>query len=371
MMESFGSDLIKWNSEKFNVLGELKKHFDEDMVFYNFFPGHEGTIGSLEAAITNVANKPLSKNLSQSKYAYNKYKFSGALPYKREGYETIFIYGGNTGWRNVGNYMPGLDFDFVFGEGAMNKEYLRNQWGVYDKYLFDYVFDTLDGGDKKKFIYVLSTSNHPPYSLPDGYSPLSLEVPDDLEKTITGKDLASKRFKTYQYSNEMLGRFITRIKNSKYADNTIIAVTGDHNFWNVFSYPQEELFGSLSVPFYIYVPQKLKPANPDLSVFGSHMDIMPTLYALSVSDAFYTAMGKNLFSDSAKNNKAFTDSEIIADKNGIVRYSLKNHEASYYAYKESPWKSVPSDETQDHKRLVRHYLAAIAVSDYLIKNTGE
>ncbi|MCL2335555.1 MAG: hypothetical protein FWC57_05770 [Endomicrobia bacterium] len=108
VMESFGADLIKYNSERFNVLGELKKHFDSDYLFLNFLPGHQGTIGSLEAAITNVIRRPLSKYLSQSKYAYEKYKFSGPLPYKAKGYETVFMYGGNAGWRNVGSFMPNI-----------------------------------------------------------------------------------------------------------------------------------------------------------------------------------------------------------------------------------------------------------------------
>lgn len=372
VMESFGADLIKYNSESFNVLGELKKHFDSDLVFYNFLPGHEGTIGSLEAAITNVGRRPMSRYLSQSRYAYEKYKFSGPAPYKRNGYETIFIYGGNTGWRNVGSFMPNLGFDKVIGEGAMDKRYPRNQWGVYDEYLFDFIYQTLDSGGKRKFIYVMTTSNHPPYSLPDDYKTLPLSVSAELEKKITGKELAAKRFATYQYSNEMLGRFITKIKNSQYGQNTIIAVTGDHNFWNVFTYSRENVFDSLSVPFYLYIPQKLKPENADTSVFGSHMDIMPTLYHCSLSESAYTAMGKNLLDPSSASNIAYTDAGLAADKNFVIVYNFKNKEVSHYIWnKDNPGQVKKSRETEGHRKLVRHYLSLIAVSDYLIKNTGE
>jgi phosphoglycerol transferase MdoB-like AlkP superfamily enzyme len=371
VMESFGSDLIKYNSESFNVMGELKRHFDDDYVFYNFLPGHEGTIGSLEAAITNVARRPLSKYLSQSKYAYEKYKFSGPLPYKQNGYETIFVYGGNTGWRNVGAFMPNVGFDKVLGEGGMNKEYPRNQWGVYDEYLFDFVYQTLENNDNRKFIYVMTTSNHPPYSLPENYKPLPLNVSEDFEKTITSKDLAAKRFAVYQYSNEMLGRFITKIKNSKYAGNTIIAVTGDHNFWNVFTYSKEKYFHSLSVPFYLYIPEKLKPADIDTSFFGSHMDIMPTLYNISLSDVEYSAMGKNLLSKDSSNNIAYTDAGMSADKDYAINYNFNNGEVSYYVWDKNNSREIKkSEETDGHKKLVKHYLSLIAVSDYLIKNTG-
>ncbi len=372
VMESFGTDLIKYNSSSFNVLGELQRHFDEDYVFYNFLPGHEGTIGSLEAVITNVARRPYSRYLSQSKYAYEKYNFSGPVPYRNNGYETIFMYGGNTGWRNVGSYMPNLGFDKIFGEGSMNKEYPRNQWGVYDEHLFDYIFKTLETDDDKKFIYVMTTSNHPPYSLPGTYKPLPLNTPEELRQYITGGDLADKRFSTYQYSNEMLGRFITRIKNSKYAENTIIAVTGDHNFWNVFYYSKERIFDSLSVPFYLYIPKKLRPADVNTSVFGSHMDIMPTLYNLSLSNTEYTAMGINLLSEGASDNITFTDVGFVIDKNYVVDYNLKNKEASYYAWDAQNDREIKKAvETEGHKMLVKRFLSSIAISDYLIKNCGE
>jgi len=368
VMESFGTDLIKWNSENFNVLGELKKHFDADLVFYNFLPGHEGTIGSLEAAITNAGRRPLSRYLSQSKYAYEKYDFSGPVPYQKNGYETVFIYGGNTGWRNVSVFFSNLGFDKVLGEGGMKKEYRRNQWGVYDEYLFDYIFHTMQSSENRKFIYAMTTSNHPPYSLPEDYRTLPLNTPAELEKVITGKDLASKRFAAYQYSNEMLGRFITKIKNSEYADNTIIAVTGDHNFWNVFTYSKERLFDSLSVPFYLYIPEKLKPLNIDTEVFGSHIDIMPTLYGISLSDTEYTAMGKNLLSENSSDNPAYTDAGVAADKGFVIKYNFNNKEAEYYVWDEQyPREIKKSQETQGHKRLVKHYLSLIAVSDYLIK----
>ena len=94
MMESFGTDLmLHYNSSEFNVLGELKKHLDEDIAFYRFIPANMGTIGSLESAITNIARLPLSHFLCQSKYAYNKYFYTGPMPYKNSGYETAFMYG--------------------------------------------------------------------------------------------------------------------------------------------------------------------------------------------------------------------------------------------------------------------------------------
>ena len=372
VMESFGSDLIKYNSANFNVLGSLKKHFDEDIVFLNFLPGHHVTIGSLEATITNTARKPDSAYLSQSKYIYNEYDFSGPKPYKSKGYEALFIYGGNLGWRGLEPFMLSLGFDKVFGEGSIDGSLPRNQWGIFDGYLFDFVFEILESGENKKFIQVLTMTNHPPFSLPNGYEKLPLNPPQSLSYRIQDKSLAQKRFETYQYANEMLGRFITRVKNSKYADNTIIAVTGDHNFWGLFQYSDREQLDRLSVPFYLYVPKKLKPRFVNKKVFGSHLDIMPTLYHLSLSNIRYRAMGKNLLSKEAQGNIVSHDGGTIMDSGFIVRYDFQNASASYFLWdKNNPRLAISSDEKAGHKRLIKHFLSQTAVADYLIKQTSK
>ncbi len=373
VMESFGTDLmLHYNSPTFNVLGEFKKHLDEDIVFYRFLPANMGTIGSLESAITNIARLPLSQFLCQSKYAYNKYFYTGPMPYKRSGYETTFMYGGNSGWRNCTSYMPNVGFDKVIGEGSMPKEYERNQWGVFDEYLFDYILNFLDENNNKKFIYVMTTSNHPPYSLPNNYKrPYPLEISGQLDKDITGdRKLSNMRFATYQYSCQKVGEFLTKLKNSKYGENTIVAITGDHNFWSTFTYSTERKLDEMSVPFYLYIPKKLKPNKKiDTSVVGSHTDILPTLYNLSLSDTDYWATGTDLLSDAAETNMASNCLGSIMTKDNFVIYDFASGKEKYYKWnKDKPREIVPVKENAEHKNMVKHYKASIAIAYYMLTN---
>jgi phosphoglycerol transferase MdoB-like AlkP superfamily enzyme len=117
---------------------------------------------------------------------------------------------------------------------------------------------------------------------------LSIKIPTSLKDGIFNIKDAMKRFAAYQYANEMLGRFISKIKKSKYADNTIIAVVGDHNFR---FHQVDNFIDKIGVPFYIYVPKSLRPKNVDTSVLGSHLDVMPTLYNLSLSQESYMSEG--------------------------------------------------------------------------------
>jgi phosphoglycerol transferase MdoB-like AlkP superfamily enzyme len=368
LMESFGGDLIKYNSAKFNVLGGLKKHFDEDIIFYNFISEGSITIEAIEALFLNVVIRPnVSMFISQSKLAHRKYPFSSIFPYKKNGYKTIFMYGDNISWRNVGAFASNLGFDEVLNEGgSFSFGSPRGVWGIYDECLFDSIFDSLSKENGRKFIFALTTTNHAPYSLPNNYKKLPLEIPTSLRDKILDIDDANKRFATYQYVNEMLSRLIDKIKKSKYSDNTIIAVTGDHNFN---AYQINSFLDKIRVPFYLYIPKSLKPQNIDTSVFGSHLDIMPTLYNLSLSNESYISEGINLFSSKAKDN-SIVYKEFIMDKTYAVEWKLLDNKASYYVWDKN-YILKDSNKTGEHEKLERHLLSMVAISDYLIKNTVE
>ncbi|MFH1368006.1 MAG: sulfatase-like hydrolase/transferase [Elusimicrobiota bacterium] len=370
VMEGFGADLLSYNGPDFNVLGELKKHFDSDYVFYNFLPADIGTIGSLESIFLNIPKRPQSKFISQSRYAFKAFPSSAALPFNKAGYSTVFVYGGNLGWRNLIMFLPVQGFETVAGEGAMSKEALKNEWGVYDEYLFDYIYEQLSRKNgKPKFIMAMSTGNHPPYSVPRDYKVLPLKAAQELERRITGdRKLAMKRFATYQYANQKLGELITKIKKSEFGKNTIIAVTGDHNFWDVFDYGTERLFDRFSVPFYVYAPGALKPARADTSVFGSHIDIMPTLFNLALSKSEYVSVGVDLF-DPKANHESFISEGYIFSKEGAASCSLAKDIVAYYGWDKTAQRMIiPAQETAQMKKRVRYYRSAIAVTDYFVND---
>jgi phosphoglycerol transferase MdoB-like AlkP superfamily enzyme len=364
-MESLGNDLIKYNSDKFNVLGKLKDHFDEDIVFHNFSPEGSITITAIEATFLNTLVRPNSICLSQSKYAYRAYPFASVVPYRQNNYKSFYIYGDNTSWRNVGSFALNLGFDEILNGRILKKDFPKGPWGVYDEYLFDLVFETLSNSSNGNFIYVLTTTNHPPYKIPKEYNVLPLEIPIALKNNIQDMGEAKKRFASYQYSNEMLGRFISKIKASKYASNTIIAVTGDHNFNN---YNIENFFDTIRVPFYLYIPNTLTPKRYDNSVFGCHLDIMPTLYNLSLSDTEYMSEGVDLFSKNSK-DKVMIYEDYIFNKNYAVCKDIFSKKQTFYTL--NNFKLTISHETEEHKKLLKKFLSMVAISDYLIRNTGK
>jgi phosphoglycerol transferase MdoB-like AlkP superfamily enzyme len=367
LAESLGGDIIKYNSDSFNVLGELKKHFDKDIVFNNFISEEKVTPSALEALFLNIQLRPSAFYVAQSRYVYKKYPFASMLAYKEKGYETVFIYGGNAAWRNSGTFAISCGFDKVISADLAKKNYPKGAWGVYDEYLFNIAFEVLNQNDKPKFIFILTTTNHPPYNIPSDYKKHSLEIPNQLKERILNLEKAKKRFVVYQYCAEMVGRFISKVKNSKFGQNVIIGLSGDHSFNDAYSV--RGWFNSHKVPFYLYVPDDFKPQNPNLDILGSHLDVMPTLYNLSLSNAKFISEGINLFSKEASSNSVMYLNYIM-DKNLAVCYDIFRRSCAYYAFDENT-DLVEVKEERGHKKLIKKFLSMCAISDYLLKNTGE
>jgi phosphoglycerol transferase MdoB-like AlkP superfamily enzyme len=115
----------------------------------------------------------------------------------------------------------------------------------------------------------------------------------------------------------MLANFISKIKKSKVGENTFIVFTGDHNFWDIFRFNTDENYSKRKVPLYIHIPSKYK--NLDYSnytkKFSTTIDIMPTLYPLTLSNTEFVSFGQNLFSDSK--TYSMNSANLIANESGL------------------------------------------------------
>ncbi|MGA2091722.1 MAG: sulfatase-like hydrolase/transferase [Endomicrobiales bacterium] len=369
VMESFGANLLRYDSKDFDLLGEMRKHMESDYVFHNFLPAGIITIHALETIILNIVQRPNNLSVTQTPFAYKHFITAATRPYKDAGYSTAFFYGGSLRWRQLDTFLPNQGFDEVIGEGSLPQNAERNEWGVYDEYLYSAILNKLkESSGKPRFIMVMTTTNHPPYSVPTTYKSKPLKIPADLRKVINNDEtLARQRFVTYQYANHKLGEFISQIKNSALGKNTIIAVTGDHNFWDIFDYHTGEEFYRYSVPFYLYVPDALKPKSADLTVFGCHRDIMPTLYNLSLSGKQYVAMGNDLFDKKRVNGPVFNSEGFIVSKEGATLHNTQTGINHHYSWDDKRnGMLVPTEDSLAVVKDITYYNAAMVVAEYII-----
>lgn len=367
VMESFGGSWGKYNSESFNFLGPLKSHLAQDITFENFISSDNGTIGSLMAIASNIPARPGARFLSESRYMQTKLPSSALRPYETNGYETSFVYGGKLGWRGIGKYFQRQGYTHVEGENLI-KEKLKlsgrvgTEWGLYDGYLFDHVMDKLKNAKRPQFILVLSTSNHPPFEVPNNFkAPGPLEIPAELKNRITREeDLFLERFKAFQYSNTVLANFISEVKESELSQNTVVSFTGDHNFWGFMSYGNEERYSKFKVPFYIYAPEDIRPKSYNKAKFGSHEDIFPTLYHLTLSDTEFVAFGDNLLGEAPSYS---IGRDLFAGEEGLV------YKGQSYEWKQAPNTGSKSAKSLNDLRKV--YRSSISVSDFFLRHLLE
>ncbi len=295
LMESFGQHLFNLNNEKCNTLGTLESQLPYCHVFNNFLSSGNYTINSLENILVGTALSPLS----QSAYKNKPLPSSVVIPFKKSGYFSSFLYSGEYAWRNVGEYVTTQGFDNVYTQSSFEVSYQnpeKNPWGVQDEYLYDKLFKLLSKSKKQQFVFTLTISNHTPYKLPNSFHPKPVFFNDSLlNKMKIDKELTYKSIHAYQYASDQLGQFIKKIRESELGQNTIIAVTGDHNSHQGFKYEENESFIAHAVPFLLYIPKKYEAGFFNEKQFGSHKDIFPTLFNLSLSDTDYFKTGENLF----------------------------------------------------------------------------
>lgn len=364
LMESFGSHWMKFNNSEFDFLGNLPRHFEEDIYFDNFIASGQGTIGSLIVIGSNIPNRPGMRFLSESKYMNKKLPTAAHIPFKQNGYESSFVYGGKLSWRNIGKYFKVQGFDQVIGENTIKKELelkgdSGTEWGLYDEHLFTYISQKLNSSKTPQFIIVLTTTNHPPFEVPKQYKEKNFDLTGELKTKITREeDLFKLRFKAFEYSNTKLAEFISQVKASSLAEKSIISVTGDHNFWGFMNYTTEENYSKYRVPFYIYAPKSIKPESWDKNKVGGHEDIMATLYNIALSNTPYLTFGDNLFSEGESNALG---PGVYANEKGVI-----------YKGKKFKWNGKPLisiDPSINLDEFQKQYQSIFAITEILLDST--
>jgi len=323
LMEGFSNYYLNLHSSENNLLGSLESQLSDCYVYRNFLPSYNGTIYSLENLLVGTPQSPLS----QSKFQTITLESSVAKPFKEKGYGTTFITGGKMGWRSMDKFIGKQYIDKVEAEPNLLKEYPNaktGEWGVHDEHLFDRMYSILEkAGNKPQFIFAMTISHHSPYDIPDDYKNYPISLTNEVKSKIkTPEEVALRCFKAYQYANNCLGNFIEKIKKSSLGKNTIIIATGDHNLLQLFDFSDKDLLMKYSVPLIMCVPESYKPKSAiNTKSFGSHKDIFPTVFNISLSEANYLKTGNNLFSIEAKNNFGVHCYRVAMDSVGCVDFT--------------------------------------------------
>jgi phosphoglycerol transferase MdoB-like AlkP superfamily enzyme len=293
-MEGWSAEIARRDAPDNPVLGRFRRHGDEDFFATRFFATTYGTNPTIESLLLNAPITPLSQSVARQ----TRFSMSNVLPFRRAGYDSLFLSGGYASWRNHNLFWPLQGFDRYLGrseiEARFDVDASDNPWGVYDEYVFRYLEQELEQADRRGkplFSFVLTTNNHPPVRLPPDYrrpafKPSRWGFEDDDEEKLS-------LLSGYHYQSDQLGAFLDWLKASSLRDRVIVVATGDHplrSFAERTAVSQRYLH--YAVPAYLYVPpalDRLQGVDQDLP--GSHNDLFPTLFELALPDAEYFSFG--------------------------------------------------------------------------------
>lgn len=149
----------------------------------------------------------------------------------KAGYKTDFLYGGDINFTNMKSYLLSTGYQRLTANTDFSlAEQTSNAWGVNDDITFEYLYNQLRNRKEEGPWHTafLTPSSHEPFEVP--YHRLEDKIPN-----------------AFAYTDECLGKFIDRLKQTPAWKDLLVICLPDHGFY----YPRE---GSNAMPRFYHIP---------------------------------------------------------------------------------------------------------------------
>ena len=149
----------------------------------------------------------------------------------KAGYKTDFLYGGDINFTNMKSYLLSTGYQRLTANTDFSlAEQTSNAWGVNDDITFEYLYNQLRNRKEEGPWHTafLTLSSHEPFEVP--YHRLEDKIPN-----------------AFAYTDECLGKFIDRLKQTPAWKDLLVICLPAHGFY----YPRE---GSNAMPRFYHIP---------------------------------------------------------------------------------------------------------------------
>lgn len=149
----------------------------------------------------------------------------------KAGYKTDFLYGGDINFTNMKSYLLSTGYQRLTANTDFSlAEQTSNAWGVNDNITFEYLYNQLRNRKEEGPWHTafLTLSSHEPFEVP--YHRLEDKIPN-----------------AFAYTDECLGKFVDRLKQTPAWKDLLVICLPDHGFY----YPRE---GSNAMPRFYHIP---------------------------------------------------------------------------------------------------------------------
>lgn len=314
--ESLGAQYISALGDPRGLTPNFDRLSRQGLLFENAFATGTRTVRGLEAISMSFPPIPTESTV---KRPGNEGMANLGQLLNNFGYDSSFLYGGYGGFDNM-NYFFGNNGFNLSDRFDVNKVTFSNIWGISDEDLFAHsiqYFDRLSELRKPFFSFVMTTSNHKPYTFRAGLP--------GIPESGGGREAGVK------YADYALGQFFDEARNKQWFDKTIFVVVGDHD---------SRVYGRAYIPverfkvaLMILAPTHLKPSR--IKNVTSQIDLIPTimgLLGLAYEGPFY---GRDILDPKAPLSQPVLLSynhDVGLYENGLLAVTSLNRSLKTFSY---------------------------------------
>jgi len=278
--ESLGAEFWGSLGRKATLTPELDKLSEEGLLFTHIYADGNRTVRGFEGVLSSFPPLPGDAIVKRDR-SENVETLARIL--KRDGYHTVFLYGGRGIFDGMCSYALNNGYDRFVEQKDFPKPTFQTIWGVCNEDLYQRAVEecrALAETGNPFLATVLTVSNHKPFTYPAG------RIAEDPK--------ARRRENAVKYTDWALGQFFRAVRRERFYSNTIFVVIADHGA-RVYG-SQTIPIRSYEIPFMILGPAVVKnPAR--LSQLGCQLDVAPTILGL-IGRPYQTLFyGNNLLRD--------------------------------------------------------------------------
>jgi len=286
--ESLGSEFWGCLGRTNTLTPEMDRLANEEgLLFTNLYACGNRTVRGMEGVLASFPPLPGDSIVKRD---LSDHIETIARLLKRDGYNTVFLYGGRGVFDGMRSFTVRNGYDRFIEQKHFEHPTFSTIWGVCDEDLFARAVEEcrlLSQTNQPFFATILSVSNHKPYTYPKG------RIPEDPDQR--------RRENAVKYSDYALGQFFRAARKEAFWTNTIFAVVADHG---ARVYGEQSIpIKSYEIPLVIAGPAVVKtPAR--IGRLGSSLDVAPTLLGMLGRPYETVFFGHDLLNGAADHDRA-------------------------------------------------------------------
>lgn len=263
-VESLSAQFVGALNPKSQLTPTLDALAPKSLLFTNLYATGTRTDRGMEALTLSL---PPTPGRSIIKRPNNENLFTLGSVLRAKGYDTAFLYGGFGYFDNMNAFFGGNGYRVVDRNSVGREDVtFANVWGACDEDLYRWTLKEADAAHASArpfHFFVMTTSNHRPFTFPDGRI--------DLPSKVSGREGGVK------YTDYAIGKFLADAASRPWFKNTVFVIVADHCAGSA---GKTELpVENYHIPLFVYAPGgQIQPGRIDTLM--SQMDFAPTLLGL-------------------------------------------------------------------------------------------